>query len=67
MGSFLDTVRDFIQYTSADAPYRTNPQTGQRYSYGQMELFAQQTSQQYNFNYQTNPYIEPDRPALAVA
>ena len=63
----LDAVREFIVYTATDAPYRTNPQTGTRYSAEQFQMFAQQTSKQYGVTYATNPYIEPDRKALAYA
>lgn len=69
MGILSKIAEKVLPYTVGDGKpaYRTNSQTGQRYTRDQIGAFAQQTSKQYNINYQTNPYIEPDKPALAYA
>lgn len=40
--------------------YRTNPQTGQRYTFAELTQKANDTQQRY----QVNPYIAPDKPGV---
>jgi len=51
-----------LPYTVGDGKpaYRTNPQTGQKYTFAELAQKAVDTQQRY----QVNPYIAPDRPAI---
>ncbi len=41
--------------------YRTNPQTGQRYTFAELTQKAYATQSQYQIN---NPYIAPDKEGI---
>ncbi len=66
---YADIASNVLKYTygnNGTPEYRTNPSTGQTYSYNQLRELATQTSSIYNV---VNPldYIAPDREAIAYA
>lgn len=57
-----NAISRMLPYTVGDGKpvYRTNPQTGQRYTFEELTQKADDTQQRY----QVNPYIAPDKPKI---
>lgn len=59
---YAKLVESVLPYTVGNGKpeYRTNPSTGEKYTFAQLTQMAQETSQTYNFTYD-NPYLATDK------
>ena len=44
--------------------YRTNPATGQRFTFGELAMKAKETHQQFSIPYTENPYLQEEQHAF---